>query len=78
LRKCFACGFFKCRAFALRASYFCFGKSNQNHQRLTLAEDGEAVLGALRFSPERVRRPNSLRSNMGAFSPFPAAMLGEL
>jgi hypothetical protein len=46
--------------------------------RRTLAEDDEAALGSLRFSPERVRRPNSLRSDMGAFSPFPAAMLGEL
>ncbi len=30
------------------------------------------------LSPERVRCPNSLRSNMGTFSPFPAAMLGKL
>ena len=46
--------------------------------RRTLAKDDEAALGSLRFSPERVRRPNSLRSDMGAFSPFTAAMLSEL
>jgi hypothetical protein len=60
------------------ASYFCYGKSSQNHLRRTLAGGDEAAPGTLRFSPERVRRPNSLRSDMGAFSPFPAAMLGEL
>ncbi len=30
------------------------------------------------LSPKRVRRPNSLRSDKGAFSPFSAAVLGEL
>ncbi|MDQ3228313.1 MAG: hypothetical protein M3Q13_01065 [Pseudomonadota bacterium] len=57
----------KINSFRLTAGHFCFGKSNQNHRRRTRAACG----GALRSSVDAARRPNSLRSNMGASTAAP-------
>jgi hypothetical protein len=46
--------------------------------RRTLAVGDEAAPGPLCFSPERVRRPNSLRADIGAVYPLTNAILGEL
>ena len=60
----------KIKGFRLAASDFCYGKSRQNHAPGRSA-DGAAV-GSLRFSATGARRPNSLRSDMGASSAPPA------
>ncbi len=56
---------FKCKASALRACHFCFGKSNQNHLRRTLADAMKPHRFPVLLAGNGTAR-NSLRSNIRA------------
>jgi hypothetical protein len=58
------------------ATSLCLGKEKQS--RFSPGRTPTLRVGALRFSKQAARRPNSLRSDRAPLGPPPFAMLGAL